>query len=52
MNFPQLQTSLDRLLSTVAPETARILDRALSGDEISVDDGVRLFDAEGSELLA
>jgi FO synthase subunit 2 len=52
MNFPHLQTSLDRLLSTVAPETAHILDRALSGDEISVDDGVRLFDAEGSELLA
>src|SRR5262245_21442911 len=52
MNFPHLETSLDRLLTNIAPETARILDRALSGNDISVDDGERLFDAEGSDLLA
>src|SRR5215475_12217780 len=52
MNFPHLETSLDRLLTNIAPETARILDRALSGNDISVDDGKRLFDAEGSDLLA
>ncbi len=52
MYFPHLQSSLDRLLTTAAPETARILDRALSGAEISVEDAVRLFDAEGTELLA
>ncbi|HWH77365.1 MAG TPA: 5-amino-6-(D-ribitylamino)uracil--L-tyrosine 4-hydroxyphenyl transferase CofH [Candidatus Binatus sp.] len=52
MTFSHLQSSLDRLLSSVAPQTARILDRALAGDDISIDDGVRLFDAEGSDLLA
>src|SRR5258706_7897767 len=52
MTFPHLQTSLDRLLANVAPQTARILDLALSGEDISIDDAVWLFDAEGSDLLA
>jgi 7,8-didemethyl-8-hydroxy-5-deazariboflavin synthase CofH subunit len=52
MTFPHLQESLDRLLANVAPQTARILDRALSGDDIGIDDAVWLFDADGSDLLA
>lgn len=52
MDFPHLQTSLTRLLSTLAPTTARIIDRAVSGDDLSIDEATHLFDAEGSELLA
>jgi FO synthase subunit 2 len=40
------------LLAGVSQHTARILDRALSGQDISVDDGARLFEAEGSDLFA
>jgi 7,8-didemethyl-8-hydroxy-5-deazariboflavin synthase CofH subunit len=52
MDFSHLQISLERLLSTVTPVTGRILDRALSGSEIEVDEATRLFDVDGSELLA
>ena len=36
----------------VDPEIARILDRALDGEEIGVDDAVTLFDAKGPSLTA
>ncbi|HEX2230138.1 MAG TPA: 5-amino-6-(D-ribitylamino)uracil--L-tyrosine 4-hydroxyphenyl transferase CofH, partial [Candidatus Binatia bacterium] len=52
MHFPHLESSLDRLLAAVSPTTGRILDSALSGQEISLDDGTRLFEAEGCDLLA
>jgi FO synthase subunit 2 len=52
MNFSQLESSLERLLRTVSPQTAEILDRALCGKEITVDEATRLFDADGSDLLA
>lgn len=52
MNFPYLQNSVDRLLSLVRQDTARILDRALSGGEITTEEAAALFDSEGSELLA
>src|SRR5918999_6498432 len=52
MHFPHLESSLDRLLAAVSPITGRILDSALTGQEISVDDGARLFEAEGCDLLA
>ncbi|HEU4346087.1 MAG TPA: 5-amino-6-(D-ribitylamino)uracil--L-tyrosine 4-hydroxyphenyl transferase CofH [Candidatus Binatia bacterium] len=52
MNFPYLQNSVDRLLSSVRPDTARILDRALSGGELTTGEAAALFDSEGSELLA
>ena len=32
------ESSLDRLLSAVEPETARILDRALNGVDIEVEE--------------
>ncbi|MGH7816997.1 MAG: 5-amino-6-(D-ribitylamino)uracil--L-tyrosine 4-hydroxyphenyl transferase CofH [Candidatus Binatia bacterium] len=51
MNLPNLESSLDRLLATVSRTTAPILDRALSGEDISVDEATELFDAQGSDLL-
>jgi 7,8-didemethyl-8-hydroxy-5-deazariboflavin synthase CofH subunit len=52
MTLPRLQIALDRLLSTVSPAVGAILDRALAGVDINVDEATRLFDADGSELLA
>jgi FO synthase subunit 2 len=52
MNFPHLQVSLERLLSAVTPVTGRILDRALSGADLTIEDAAELFDADGSDLLA
>jgi FO synthase subunit 2 len=52
MNSSQLESSLERLLQTISPQTAEILDHALSGKDITVDQATRLFDAEGSDLLA
>src|ERR1043166_9679206 len=52
MNFPHLKNSLDQLFSTVAAETGHILDRALSGVDITIEEATRLFDADGSDLLA
>jgi 7,8-didemethyl-8-hydroxy-5-deazariboflavin synthase CofH subunit len=52
MNFPHLESSLDRLLSTVSRATARTLDRALSGQDISVDEASELLEADGSDLIA
>jgi 7,8-didemethyl-8-hydroxy-5-deazariboflavin synthase CofH subunit len=52
MEFPYLQTSLEQLFSTVSPGTARILDRALSDQDIDIDQAAHLFEADGSDLLA
>ena len=52
MNFPHLKNSLDQLFSTVSAETGHILDRALSGVDITIEEATRLFDADGSDLLA
>ena len=52
MNFSQLESSLERLLRTISPQTAETLDHALSGKDITVDEATRLFDADGSDLLA
>src|SRR6516225_1056780 len=52
MNSPQLESTLERLLCTVSSQTAAILDRALSGKDIIIDEATRLFDADGSDLLA
>jgi FO synthase subunit 2 len=51
MNFPHLQASLERLLSAVTPATGRILDRALSGADLTIEEAAELFDADGSDLL-
>jgi 7,8-didemethyl-8-hydroxy-5-deazariboflavin synthase CofH subunit len=52
MDLPHLKSSFDRLLSNVSSTIGAILDRAVSGEDISVDDASVLFDAEGSDLLA
>jgi len=52
MSLPHLQTALERLLSTVSPMAGQIIDRALAGADITVDEAARLFDAEGPDLLA
>ena len=52
MNLPHLESALDRLLTTASRDTAAILDRALSGLDLSVDDATTLFEAEGADLLA
>jgi 7,8-didemethyl-8-hydroxy-5-deazariboflavin synthase CofH subunit len=52
MPLDHLESSLERLLSAVSRGTGQILDRALLGQDISVDDATRLFDADGSDLLA
>ncbi|MBI2988740.1 MAG: 5-amino-6-(D-ribitylamino)uracil--L-tyrosine 4-hydroxyphenyl transferase CofH [Deltaproteobacteria bacterium] len=46
-----LRKSLDFLLSSVTPSTGRILDQALAGRDITVEEATRLFDASGTELL-
>jgi 7,8-didemethyl-8-hydroxy-5-deazariboflavin synthase CofH subunit len=52
MNFPHLESALDRLLTTASRDTSAILDRALSGQDLSVDDATTLFEADGADLLA
>ena len=44
--------SLERLLADVTPEVARILDRALAGRELGVEEAERLLRAEGADLSA
>ncbi|HVH91203.1 MAG TPA: hypothetical protein VM783_07445, partial [Candidatus Acidoferrum sp.] len=52
MSLPHLQTALDSLLSTVSSAVGQILDRALAGADITVDEATSLFDADGSDLPA
>ena len=52
MPLDHLESSLERLLASVSGGTAQILDNALSGNDITVDEAVQLFDADGSDLLA
>jgi 7,8-didemethyl-8-hydroxy-5-deazariboflavin synthase CofH subunit len=52
MNFPHLQESLDRVMSDVNPVIGGILDRALSGAEISADEATQLFETDGADLPA
>jgi len=52
MEFPHLEISLTRLLATLSPPTAGIIERAVCGDDLSIEDATHLFDCEGSELLA
>src|SRR5215510_11216436 len=44
--------SVERLLGRLEPEVARILEGALDGREVSVDEGELLFGVHGTELLA
>ena len=51
METPHLQSALESMVGSVDPEIAGILDRSLSGIEVSVEEGTRLFDADGNALL-
>lgn len=51
MTIPHLQNSLDALLSGVTPAIGHILDRALAGEDITVEEATQLFDASGTNLL-
>jgi 7,8-didemethyl-8-hydroxy-5-deazariboflavin synthase CofH subunit len=44
--------SLERLISGISPVVADVLDRALQGRELSVDDAERLLQVQGRDLLA
>ncbi|HWO42887.1 MAG TPA: 5-amino-6-(D-ribitylamino)uracil--L-tyrosine 4-hydroxyphenyl transferase CofH [Candidatus Eisenbacteria bacterium] len=52
MDFPYLHRSIDRLIGGVTPRIGRVLDRALSGAEITVDEATDLFEAGGADLPA
>jgi FO synthase subunit 2 len=52
MNFPHLKVSLGRILSSVSISIGDIIDRALGGIDISIEEAAALFDADGSDLLA
>ena len=47
-----LRDACDRLLTIITPEVTRILDKALSGEDISVDEGTLLFEAQGPDINA
>ncbi len=49
---PALTGVVEGLLSGIEPTVARILDGALAGHEITVDEGERLFGVHGSALFA
>ena len=44
--------NLESVISALAPETAAVLDRALSGEDITVEEAVVLFETEGKEYNA
>ena len=46
-----LEEAVGRLLSAADLEVARVLDRALSGEDIGVEEAVTLFEAPGSANL-
>lgn len=50
MPFGQLKLALDALLSAVTPPIGRILDAALGGRDITVEEAAALFDASGADL--
>ena len=50
-SFPRLSDALDSLLGTADPAVARILDGALAGREVSVEEGERLFETHGRDML-
>jgi FO synthase subunit 2 len=50
-SLSHLWTCFDALFSDVTPMIGRILDRALAGEDITVEEGTRLFDASGRDLF-
>jgi 7,8-didemethyl-8-hydroxy-5-deazariboflavin synthase CofH subunit len=50
LGFPTLDATLERALGLCQPSVARSLDRALGGDDLSVDEAAALFEARGMDL--
>jgi len=50
LGLPQLRSSWERMLAAIDPAVARILDKSLEGKDISQEEAVVLFDAEGPAL--
>src|ERR1051325_4097744 len=50
MLLSHLKVALDSLFSSVTPSIGRILDAALGGRDITVDEAAALFDASGADL--
>ena len=50
--LPHLHAAIEQMLNATEPGIARILDRSLAGSEVTVEEGARLFEADGSSLLA
>jgi 7,8-didemethyl-8-hydroxy-5-deazariboflavin synthase CofH subunit len=48
--FPALEATVERALGLCQPALARSLDRALAGDDLTVDEGAALFEARGVDL--
>ncbi len=51
-NLPHLRGVLESMAGAVDSEVARILDKSLNEGEVSIEEGTRLFDADGNALLA
>ena len=47
-----LHEAVAQMVDAADPDVARVLDKALAGGEVSVDEGTLLFGAEGPALLA
>ena len=47
-DLPTLGAAVERLLGAIDPEVARVLERALAGEDISVGEATALLEAEGS----
>ncbi len=52
LGLVHLESTVERLLSGIDPEVARILDRALCDQEVTAEQAVRLFGVQGMELFA
>lgn len=50
LSIADLELFLSHLFSRVTPSVGRILDHALAGEDITVDEGAQLFDAPGDDL--
>jgi 7,8-didemethyl-8-hydroxy-5-deazariboflavin synthase CofH subunit len=50
--LPHLRASLEQSLGAIKPDMALVLDKALADVEITIEEGARLFDADGPALLA
>lgn len=51
-DIPHLHAAIEGLINLAEPAVAQVLDKVLSGGEVTVDEGELLFSVEGPALLA